>query len=308
VTGSRKYRYSNVSPRQHTNADSKKGKFMETKVYVFMTSVLNTSDTVKLVPHLSKIMPIKQWHFDLKNSDDKIFRVEATENISRKLITLFQKEGFECVELHAGPANEAKPAFRILDLKRFANLVRTSALMLFFGSTLFWIGAFTPPYRQWMTNDMKEYLTIIYDNSKSWYFIHTAFLLGILVTAFGFVLMSEAFANTNHGLFPRIANRIFAFGSVFITLNFAFRLTVTTQAAKQYVLQKIVHDSFQSWLPWSNLIFAIYMVMGYLSCVCLGYSFWKTTLIPKWVSGFCLYFGLSGMLMYPVGFTFFQPP
>ena len=71
-------------------------------------------------------------------------------------------------------------------------MVKWTAILLLAGGILFWIGAFTPPWKQWMTADLKEYLSIIHANRINWYFIHITMIFGVLLTAFALQIFSGA--------------------------------------------------------------------------------------------------------------------
>src|SRR6185503_18893820 len=57
--------------------------------------------------------------------------------------------------------------------------------VLVLGSVLFWIGAVTPPYRQWMGVPIEEYLTIVRANARNWQVMHALFALGMVLTTVG---------------------------------------------------------------------------------------------------------------------------
>jgi hypothetical protein len=275
---------------------------MTTRIYVFKTSVRTESEVSVLKPFLDRIRYVTRWNFDLKNPDDKILRVEATENISKTIADLFDKKGFRCLgPLHHGPVPAGS-------LERSHPIPRFSFILLLAGGLAFWIGALTPPYRQWITNNLEEYLTIIYHHRYFWYFMHAFFFTGVLATALGLRIMAGWLAETSHSIWFRIAADAYSFGTLFVILNFAFRLTVTTNVADVFVVQHATDPSFQSWLQCSNLIFAVYMLMGYFSAACMGYGLLKSKIIPRWTAMFCIYFGVAALVTYPAGFILFAPP
>lgn len=191
------------------------------------------------------------------------------------------------------------------------NLIswKWTAILLLGGGILFWIGAFTPPYKQWSTADIKEYLTIIHDHKINWYVIHGFFMAGVIITVFGIYLLSQVLLSDgkNHVL-PIISLAAISLGSVFWLLNIAFRLTVTFWAADSLTVSGTVHTTFQTWMDWSNLIFAIYMVLAYLAIGCIGIVIKDITWIPAWTGWFCLIFGFAGAIGYLIRFVFFEPP
>jgi len=72
---------------------------METNVYVFQTSVASTEEIHLIKVEIEALPEIRQWNFDLDDPDFRIFRIEAGENISNKVIALFNRFNFRCLEL-----------------------------------------------------------------------------------------------------------------------------------------------------------------------------------------------------------------
>ncbi len=188
-------------------------------------------------------------------------------------------------------------------------LLRWSGIMLLAGGILFWIGAFWPPYKQWMTTDTREYLSIIQSNKTGWYVIHIFFTLGVVVSLFGMQSLSNTFMLLNgNKLLTSIMSSGYLVGSGFWLINIAFRMTVTLWAGQQLTEHNLMPDSFQAWMDWYNLIFAIYMVLAYLSIACIGFVLKDISILPEFVTWFCIIFGLSGIIGYLVQFPLFAPP
>jgi hypothetical protein len=188
-------------------------------------------------------------------------------------------------------------------------LLRWSGILLLAGGILFWIGAFWPPYKQWMTSDTREYLSIIHANRMAWYIIHICFALGVIVSLFGMQSMVNATLQLNaNRLYTTLISTGYLLGSAFWLINIAFRLTVTQWAGQQLAINNLMPDSFQTWMDWSNLLFAIYMVLAYLSIALLGFILKDLSILPGFVGWFCIIFGLSGVLGYLIQFPLFAPP
>jgi len=185
---------------------------------------------------------------------------------------------------------------------------RGTGILLLAGGFIFWIGAFTPPYKWWMTKDVKEYLTLIHDNKTAWYFIAATFLIGVVTTIFGMQLFSNALRQSGQNIFPQIGFTAFSFGSIFWILNIAFRATVTVWAANKLSDSSQLEPSFKTWMDLTNLIFAIYMVPAYFGIGCMGYSLHQIAVLPIWISWMCMLFGFGGSVLYLCRFPFFDPP
>ena len=187
--------------------------------------------------------------------------------------------------------------------------LRLTGILLLSGAVLFWIGAFWPPYKQWTTSDVKEYLSIIHTHKINWYIIHGFFIAGILITLFAVQLFSQSLQSAGAGkIYSSTGSTAFLFGSSFWIINIAFRLSVTIWAAGQLAEKNILPDSFQTWMNWSNLLFAIYMILAYTGTGFLGLALKETSLLPMWVSWLCIVFGFVAVPGYLVRFPFFAPP
>jgi len=188
------------------------------------------------------------------------------------------------------------------------QLWRWAAILLLSGGIIFWTGALTPPYKWWMTKDTGEYLTLIDQNKLSWYFIAGTFLVGIILSLSGIQLASTALREAGQKILPQIAITTYFTGTIFWILNIAFRITVTVWAAQQLKETGHIEPTFKTWMDWTNLIFAIYMVLAYFAIGCLGYSLLQVNLLPGWVSWTCIIMGFGGSVLYLVRFPFFDPP
>lgn len=189
------------------------------------------------------------------------------------------------------------------------TLLRWASILMLTGGITFWIGAFIPPYKQWMTSDIKEYLTIINGNRRNWFLIHTPMLLGVILTAFALPLFSKAVLFSSTGtLYSTLASNVFLFGAVFLVLNFAFRLTVTLWAANRLSETGELETWFKTWMDWSNLIFAVYMVLAYLSSAFFGLALRDISFVPGWAIWFCIIYGFCGSIGCIIRFPLFAPP
>ena len=188
------------------------------------------------------------------------------------------------------------------------QLWRWAGWLLLTGGIIFWIGACAPPYKWWMTRDVNEYLSLIHDNKKTWYFIAATFCVGIILSVFGMQLFSLALQNAGQKVLPQVGFTAFTFGSAFWILNISFRATVTVWAADKLSENNLLEPSFKTWMDWTNLIFAIYMVLAYFSIGCFGYALREAALLPSWTSWMCMIFGFGGSILYLCRFPFFEPP
>jgi hypothetical protein len=184
-----------------------------------------------------------------------------------------------------------------------------TGLLMLAGGIVFWAGAFTPPYKQWMTSDLKEYLSIINTNHTGWYIIHGCFTLGVIISILGLYLFSESLkSSAADKVLSGIAYNLFLVGSIFWLINIAFRVTVTVWAAKNLADTGEVHDTFKTWMDWSNLLFSFYMVLAYTATGCFGIAMKDISWMPVWVCWFCIVFGFAGVIGYIFRVPLWAPP
>lgn len=160
-----------------------------------------------------------------------------------------------------------------------------------------------------MTNDTREYLTIVGQNKINWYIIHGCFVLGVVVTVIGVQLFSQSLiASDKDTVYANIGQTAFFFGAGFWIINIVFRLTVTLWAAERLLASGDLYESFKTWMDWSNLLFSIYMVLAYAAIGFLGLSLKQLDLVPSWVSWFSIIFGFVGTVGYIVRIPIYEPP
>ena len=186
---------------------------------------------------------------------------------------------------------------------------KIAAILLLIGGIFFWFGAFYPPYKQWITSDLKEYLTIISIHPLNWYIIHGAFTIGVILSIFGIQQYQDLLYSVgSNRILTGFILTAYLTGSIFWLLNIAFRLTVTMWAAKSLSHAGNIYDSFGTWMDWTNLIFAFYMVLAYFAIGCMGVVLRDIIWMPAWVSWFCIIFGFFGVIAYILRIPLWAPP
>jgi hypothetical protein len=121
--------------------------------------------------------------------------------------------------------------------------------------------------------------------------------------------MTQAAQFTASGkLYSILSTSAYSFGAIFVIINFAFRLTVTVWTGDRLITGGELESSFQTWMDWSNLLFAVYMVLAYLSIGFFGLALRDLGIVPPWVIWFCILFGFVGILGFIVQLPVFAPP
>ena len=179
--------------------------------------------------------------------------------------------------------------------------------LLLIGAVIFWIGACSPPYKQW-TSPLKEYLQIVGSHRWQWYWIHFCFLLATILTVIGVRVLASLLQRNSESMFSEMGSVGFSVACVLWIVSIAFRVTADYEAG--VLLNQ--SGSMPEWITplhhWSGLMFAIFMVLGYASEAMIGKALMSTTLVPAWVGTTCFYFGLAGVVGYIVRFPLFDPP
>ena len=74
--------------------------------------------------------------------------------------------------------------------------LRTAALLLLIGGIVFLVGAFWPPWEQWYS-PLKRSLQVIGEHRAAWYWIHTCFVIGVVLTMLGFFILMGTVVNNS---------------------------------------------------------------------------------------------------------------
>ena len=185
----------------------------------------------------------------------------------------------------------------------FARLV---AWTLIAGAVIFWIGAGTPPYRQWMGPPIKEYLSIIAANRPNWLFINGCFASATVVTVVGLSGLTAVLRGAGDRGWSVLALALYATGAGLWLVHLGHRLAVTPWAAGELAGTGDVPIGYEATRRWMGLLFGAYMVMAYLSVAAYGAAIIETAVVPRWVGKAAIVFGLVAVpgLATPL----FQPP
>jgi hypothetical protein len=179
---------------------------------------------------------------------------------------------------------------------------RAIGLLLIAGPVVFWIGALTPPYRQWMGVSLEEYLRIVGANPLAWRFMHVCFATGGVVTACGIAGVACT-ANTRWGAVS--SSTLFAMATVLWLVIVAHRVAVTPLAAADLARDGSVPAAYQASHAWAAVLFGAYAVMSYVAIAALGVAL-RGSALRGWVSVLAIAFGLVALpgLLTPL----FRPP
>jgi hypothetical protein len=178
--------------------------------------------------------------------------------------------------------------------------------LLVLGAVVFWIGAITPPYRQWMGVPTDEYLSIVGANRRNWYAMHALFGLGTVITLAGLGALHGALRAAGDRIWSTIAVSLFSIGVALWLVQVSFRVTVEPWAAAELARDGQVPSIFPALQRWMGVLFAVCMISGYLALVGYGIAILSGPFRPRWAGWFALVFGLVAVPGFAT--VVFQPP
>jgi len=144
--------------------------------------------------------------------------------------------------------------------------LRTAALLLLIGGIVFLVGAFWPPWEQWYS-PLKRSLQVIGEHRAAWYWIHTCFVIGVVLTMLGFVAFAGARNRAGSGsTLTDLTATLYVVGGVFWLVSVAFRVTVQVWAANEVIATDAIPTTYEAWHRFSGVMFMLYIAMAYLAC------------------------------------------
>jgi hypothetical protein len=186
--------------------------------------------------------------------------------------------------------------------------LRAAAVLLLAGTTSFWAGAFSPPYRWWFGIPAAEFLALVASHRTTWLAIAVAFAFGVLLTLAGLTTLTTVLRAHGERLWSDLAQVGYLCGSVLWLASLAFRATATVAAADQMVAGGLVPSWFQPLQSWAGGLFAVYMVLAYLSLAAYGQALLRSGLLPRWLGRTHVLFGLAGAAGFVAQIRLFSPP
>jgi hypothetical protein len=171
---------------------------------------------------------------------------------------------------------------------------------------VFWIGAVTPPHRQWMGVSLHEYLSIVGANGRNWQVMHGLFGAGTLLTLIGLAGLAARFQGTPGSAWASIGITLFAGSALLWFVQLGFRLAVTPWASAELAASGRMPSEYVALHRWMGAIFGAHMVLGYLAEAAYGSAILSASALPRWAGWTALCFGLAAVpgMVTPV----FQPP
>ena len=174
-----------------------------------------------------------------------------------------------------------------------ATSLRLAGALLLSGGIVFMVGAVSPPWEQWYA-PLQRALQVIGRHRIAWFWIHTCFVVGVILTILGFVALAHGLRETPAGLLASMVGVAYGTGAVFWLVNIAFRGTVQVWAADAVVRTGAVPPEYEPLRHWAGLLFSFYMFLAYLATAGLGWLMLRAGLVPRWAAWLAVIFGLTG--------------
>jgi hypothetical protein len=187
-----------------------------------------------------------------------------------------------------------------------SDLPRGLGWLLVAGAIVFWAGAVTPPYRQWMGVPIEEYLTIVGANRPTWYLMHVLFAVGTVLTLAGLSGLGGVLRSSGDRIWSTTAATLFSVAATLWLVQIGYRLSVTPWASSELSQSGQVPLVYVAMQKWMGFLFAAFMLMAYVAVAAYGVALLKTPLVARWAAWTAMGFGLLGVpgLATPL----FQPP
>jgi len=183
---------------------------------------------------------------------------------------------------------------------------RVVGWLLIAGAVVFWAGAVTPPYRQWMGVSIEEYLTIVGTNLRNWYTMHALFGAGAILAAAGLAGLTSVLRAAGDRTWSAVALTLFSIGVALWLVQVAFRVTIAPWAANELAREGHVPSIYPALQRWMGVLFGAFMIMGYLGLASYGAAVLQTALLPRWAGWVAVVFGILAVPGFAT--VVFQPP
>ena len=183
---------------------------------------------------------------------------------------------------------------------------RSAGWLLTLGAIVFWLGAVTPPYRQWTGVPLDEYLRIVAAHRLNWYVMHGLFAAGTVITLAGLAGVHAALSVARTQIWSGVGSTLWLTAAALWLVCIAHRVTMTVWAAESSAGTGAILSVYAAVHSWMSLLFGAHMLLSYLALAAFGIALHQTASLPRWVAHVVLAFGFLGVpgLATPL----FQPP
>lgn len=169
---------------------------------------------------------------------------------------------------------------------------RLTAILLILGGTVFTVGAIF--WRMYFQQPLEKTLPVIVERRKRWMWIHGWMIPGVVLTAIALFALRDILQASGETIWSTLMAVFFLIGAPLVICMMTFRITVMDQAASSFVRTQVLPESFEWLHQWSVSLYAVHMVLSYLSSVFLGLAALSGGLFPAWFGWTAVVFGALG--------------
>ncbi|MGE5333300.1 MAG: hypothetical protein ACM3N4_01245 [Nitrososphaerota archaeon] len=145
-----------------------------------------------------------------------------------------------------------------------------------------------------------EWLRLVHEHPRPWFWATLSFLGGILLTLFGLDLLAGLLRGAGDPGFSEIGLVAFAFGAVLWVVYLAARLTVDPWAGKELAATGAIPESYTAISHWQGALFAVFSYLCFGGILLFGVAILATPLLPQWLGWVTLIYSLGGLIIHTV--------
>lgn len=152
----------------------------------------------------------------------------------------------------------------------------------------------------------REWLRLIYKYTPTWRAATIVFIVGTLLTLFGWVLLERLLDRAGDPGLARVGLFALTIGATLWVIAMAFRLSAEVWAAQAAAAANAVPESYTPLSAWSSALFVIYTVLTFGGLALFGAAMLASHLLPSWLGWLSIVYGLAGLVL--LGVTRDSPP
>lgn len=152
----------------------------------------------------------------------------------------------------------------------------------------------------------REWLRLIYAHASTWRAATFFFIVGTLLTLFGWVLLERLMDRAGDPGLARVGLFALTIGATLWVIAMAFRLSAEVWAAQAAASANAVPEIYTPLSAWSSALFVVYTVLTFAGLILFGGSMLATQLLPPWLGWLSIVYGFAGFVL--LGVTRDSPP
>lgn len=146
----------------------------------------------------------------------------------------------------------------------------------------------------------REWLRLVYEHPRPWFWATRSFLGAILSTLFGLDLLAGLLRGAGDPGFSAIGLVAFACGAVLWIVHLAARLTVDPCAGKELAASGAIPEAYAPISHWNGALFTIFSYLAFGGMLLFGAAMLATPLLPLWLGWATLIYSLGGLALHTI--------